>query len=72
MPVMNGMELYREAIMRNPDLKKRFMFITGDTYDSQVKEFLEDTGVAYLKKPFRIKELKDIVRKHLQHRMVSE
>ncbi len=71
MPVMNGMEFYQEAIQKNPNLKKRFMFITGDTYDYQVKEFLENTGVTYLKKPFRIKELKDTVYKQLHLRMVS-
>ncbi len=72
MPVMNGMEFYQEAIKKNPGLKKRFMFITGDTYDFQVKEFLEATGVTYLKKPFRIKELKESVQKQLQYRAVKE
>jgi signal transduction histidine kinase len=71
MPVMNGMEFYAEAVRRNPDLRKRFMFITGDTYDSQVKEFLESTGVPYLRKPFRIKDLREVVHNHLQYRMVS-
>ena len=72
MPVMNGMEFYHEAIKKDPGLKKRFLFITGDTYDFQVKEFLETTGVTYLKKPFRIKELRESVHKHLQLRMVKE
>ena len=72
MPVMNGMEFYHEAIKKNPGLKKRFLFITGDTYDFQVKEFLETTGVTYLKKPFRIKELRESVHKHLQLKVVKE
>jgi len=72
MPVMNGMEFYQEAIKKDPGLKKRFMFITGDTYDFQVKEFLETTGVTYLRKPFRIKELRESVHKHLQFRVVKE
>jgi CheY-like chemotaxis protein len=72
MPVMNGMEFYHEAIKKNPGLKKRFLFITGDTYDFQVKEFLETTGVTYLKKPFRIKELRESVHRHLQSRMVKK
>jgi len=71
MPVMNGMEFYAEAVRKNPELTKRFMFITGDTYDSQVKEFLERTGVPYLRKPFRIKDLREVVHNHLQYRMVS-
>ncbi|HPJ06530.1 MAG TPA: ATP-binding protein [Deltaproteobacteria bacterium] len=72
MPVMNGMELYAEAVKRNPGLKRRFMFITGDTYDFQVKEFLENTGVTYLRKPFRIKELRETVSRQLQCRAVTE
>jgi signal transduction histidine kinase len=69
MPIMNGMEFYSEAVRKHPDLKKRFMFITGDTYDSQVKEFLENTGVPYLRKPFRIKDLREVVNNQLQYRM---
>ncbi len=72
MPVMNGMELYQEAIRRNPGLRQRFMFITGDTYDFQVKEFLESTGLTYLRKPFRIKELRDTVYRQLHCRTVVE
>ena len=68
MPVMDGMDLYREAVKKNPRLKKRFLFITGDTYDYQIKEFLEKTGVVFLRKPFRVKELRDMVRKQLHDR----
>ncbi len=65
MPVMDGMELYHTAIKNHPWLKERFMFITGDTYDYKIKEFLETTGVAFLRKPFRIKDLREIVNKQL-------
>ena len=64
---MEGLEVDVEQILygKNPGLKKKFMFITGDTYDFQIKEFLETTGAAYLRKPFRIKDLREIVHKHL-------
>ena len=65
MPVMNGMELYHEVVKKYPVLKKRFMFVTGDTYDFEVKEFLENTGVVFLRKPFRIRELRDVVDKQI-------
>ncbi len=65
MPVMDGMELYYTAVKDHPGLKKKFMFITGDTYDYQIKEFLEATGVAFLRKPFRIKDLREIVNQQL-------
>ncbi len=66
MPVMDGMELYRTVVQKHPWLKKRFMFITGDTYDYQIKEFLETTGATFLRKPFRIKDLREIVYKQLE------
>lgn len=72
MPVMGGMEFYEAAIVKDPSLKKRFMFITGDTYDYKVKEFLENTGVTYLRKPFRIKELRETVYRQLHVRAVTE
>jgi len=68
MPVMDGMELYLAAVEKQPRLKKRFLFITGDTYDLQVKEFFEKTGAVFLRKPFRIKELKDVVYRQLHDR----
>lgn len=68
MPVMDGMELYHAVMENNPRLKKKFLFITGDTYDQQVKEFFESTGAVFLRKPFRIKELKDMVHKQLHDR----
>jgi two-component system NtrC family sensor kinase len=66
MPVMNGMEFYEEAVRRNPTFRNRFMFITGDTYDYQVREFLERNNVTFLRKPFRIMELRETVSRQLQ------
>jgi len=66
MPVMNGMEFFEEAVRHNPGLKERFMFITGDTYDFQVKDFLERNKVACLRKPFRIAELRETVSMRLK------
>jgi DNA-binding response OmpR family regulator len=61
MPEMDGMDFYREMQKRCPGLEKRFIFVTGDTYDREVKRFLEETGVTFIRKPFRIKEFRDIV-----------
>ncbi len=65
MPEMNGMEFYRQVLEVDDQLKDRFIFVTGDTYDMNVRKFLEDTGLPFLKKPFRIKELLNVVRQRL-------
>lgn len=64
MPEMDGMEFYGEALKSKPELKDIFVFITGDTYDLQVKAFFEQTDVAYIKKPFKIKEIMDVVQRY--------
>lgn len=67
MPEMDGMEFFQEIKRRCPNLVRRFIFVTGDTYDREVKHFLEDSGVPFIRKPFRIREFREIV-----HRKVSE
>ena len=57
MPEMDGMEFYRRAVASRAHLAEHFLFTTGDTYDLEVKAFLEDNRVDYIRKPFRIKEL---------------
>ena len=57
MPEMDGMEFYRRAVASRAHLAEHFLFTTGDTYDVEVKAFLEDNRVDYIRKPFRIKEL---------------
>lgn len=65
MPEMDGMEFYREVLKVTPRLRDIFVFITGDTYDLQVKTFFEETGVIFIKKPFKIKEIMDIVQRYV-------
>lgn len=59
MPVMNGIMLYEEAIMRFPNLNSRFLFITGDLSPERIR-FFDDRKVKYLSKPMKIKTLRQI------------
>jgi len=65
MPEMNGMDFYHQVLEIDAALKEKFIFVTGDTYDMKVRKFLEETGLPFLKKPFRIKELLNVVRQRL-------
>ena len=52
MPDGDGPTLFREAIAHDPGLGRRFMFITGDTANPGIWEFLKSVDVPVLEKPF--------------------
>jgi len=52
MPDGDGQEFYRNVLAREPALAKRFIFITGDTANPDGWNFLENTGVPVIEKPF--------------------
>ena len=59
MPVMNGMEFYRKAVERFPEIKDRFLFFTGGSEEHI--SFFRNNGLRYLMKPSQIKEIKAAV-----------
>src|SRR3954454_21149790 len=54
MPRVRGDAFYLEAKTLRPNLAERFIFITGFAADSEIKDFLRDSGVKHLAKPFKI------------------
>jgi DNA-binding NarL/FixJ family response regulator len=62
MPGMNGMELYRRALERDPTWRHRFVFITGAGAVGEVAEFLRRVGGRALEKPVDIRRLRDAIR----------
>ena len=65
MPIMNGIELYRELERRFPALRKRILFVTGDVLDAEKRQFLESIGAPFLAKPFDPAEVRRAVRRLL-------
>ncbi len=63
MPGVNGQSLYRMVESVNPDLASRFIFVTGDVLNDRTRRFFEQTGTAYLRKPFRLEDLLTAVEK---------
>ena len=57
MPGMSGIELYNEIAARWPRLVNRVVFITGDTSDEHVRQYLATHKILYLVKPFSQLEL---------------
>jgi CheY-like chemotaxis protein len=58
MPGMSGIELYRHIEEIDPSLLRSVVFITGDTISPDTMEFLNETDVRYLSKPFYVEQLK--------------
>ena len=61
MPVMDGIEFYKRAVERYPQLKYRFVFITGDPGPERV-HFFHDNKLKFLTKPAPISEIRRTVR----------
>lgn len=60
MPVMNGKELYEHLHAHQPELARRFVFITGGSLGS-VTGFLEQTDALILYKPFELAKVLELV-----------
>lgn len=60
MPVMNGLEFYRMAVGRLPDLKGRFIFFTGSLKPEHLA-FFRDEGIIAISKPSPMKDIRRAV-----------
>lgn len=56
MPGMDGIALFRQALVRDPDVKGRFVFCSGHLSLEQ-ETFLLGNGLSCLRKPFRLAEV---------------
>jgi PAS domain S-box-containing protein len=65
MPRVDGMVLYRTMMATTPSLARRVIFMTGDVAGTDAERFLEESGCAWLGKPFRLADLLRAVRETL-------
>ena len=61
MPGMNGMEFYRHLARGNTALETRFVLVTGDSLGGAVRQFLDETGVPCIEKPFAPDEVRRVL-----------
>ena len=52
MPDGSGEDFYRAAVIDQPGLARRFVFMTGDTANPAPWQFVEEVGAPVLEKPF--------------------
>jgi two-component system NtrC family sensor kinase len=65
MPVMSGPDLYRRLRDDGSPLARRVIFITGDTVAPETRGFLQGVENDVLAKPFRLREVREMVRRAL-------
>jgi two-component system NtrC family sensor kinase len=61
MPQMNGEVFYTKLKEINPGLLKKLIFTTGDVISSETRNFLKESNQLCLAKPFKTKELVEII-----------
>jgi signal transduction histidine kinase len=61
MPEMSGMEVYRRVTERWPERAARFVFMTGGAFTAKARDFLADTPVPCLEKPFELRQIRELV-----------
>ena len=59
MPGMSGIELYSLIVRKMPEMKRGFIFITGDVMGADIKTFIHQNHLPAFSKPFEIKALMD-------------
>ena len=65
MPVLNGIEFYRQASLSDPGIGKRFLFYTGNPTADYLR-FFSENNLQYLTKPAPIGQLQKIVQNILK------
>lgn len=60
MPAMNGYTFYERLCAHRPDLRRAFVLATGSACDDTLKHFLSVNSIPLFRKPFTVKELKEL------------
>ena len=61
MPGLDGQGLYEAVCRERPEMRSRFVFTTGDVVNPDAEGFLQDSGCAYLSKPFKLETILAVV-----------
>jgi len=61
MPGLSGIQLFHWIQGHQPRMTKRIIYTTGDTFDPETREFLDQESLPHLGKPFDLKKLKQSI-----------
>ena len=68
MPGLSGDALYERVAEERPEMTRRFVFISGDTANTESRAFVALTGRPLITKPFSIAEIQDILAEWVKRR----
>jgi CheY-like chemotaxis protein len=66
MPRLDGQAFYDSLVRSGSRLVDHIVFITGDTLAPRTAQFLQETGLPFLAKPFLVQELLLVVNQRLR------
>lgn len=58
MPEVDGVQVYEELDVQNPELLKKTLFMTGALHTERARQFVEVVGPPLLKKPFDVSQVR--------------
>jgi len=61
MPGLSGIQLFHWIQTHQPRMTKRIIYTTGDTFDPETRDFLDQENLPHLGKPFDLKKLKQSI-----------
>jgi CheY-like chemotaxis protein len=62
MPHITGAEVYAEVTRARPELRCRFVFMTGGAFTARGREFLASVPAPVLEKPFDASRVREVIR----------
>jgi signal transduction histidine kinase len=68
MPEETGMDLYAQLARTRPAIAEAMVFMTGGTFTSRAREFLEHVPNLRFEKPFDAAQLRAVIRERMQQR----
>ena len=66
MPDLSGMEVFARVSEQCPEMASRFVFMTGGAFTPEAREFLKQSTLACLEKPFELRQIRDLVRERAE------
>jgi len=66
MPDMTGMDFHGELSRIAPEMVDRVIFMTGGAFTAKAQQFLSNTPIEHIEKPFHPANLRAIIQRHLR------